>query len=307
MTDDVGQKAPSPERPTLAPEDPRSELVDRLRRALHALPLYFNSETRIHGIEMTDLFSLNSLLGGAIETQVVETLNGIRQVWDPDNKYLDYSFRRTPQTFPDVRLVREGETTPTVGIELKGWYLLAKEMAPSFRYAVTPVACADHDLLVVVPWHLKDVLSGKPVALKPWIENARYAAEYRNYWWRHIRGTEGDTTIKSPGGVAPYPASGARISDVPVEDGGKNFGRVARLTGLMDDYVTEMLGQPISGVEAGNWVRFIKRYTEGHDPIEIAARLDQELGSATKAVAKERGQVVADLIRALADEMKQCD
>ena len=39
-----------------------------------------------------------------------------------------------------------------MGIELKGWYVLAKEKEPSFRYKVTPAVCAPADLLVVVPW-----------------------------------------------------------------------------------------------------------------------------------------------------------
>lgn len=303
----MGDRAavPPPTRPSLAADDPRSRLIDGLRRALHALPHYFDSETRIQGIEVTDLFSLNSLLGGAIESQVVETLNAIRQVWDPEQEFLDYSFRRTPQTFPDVRLMREGDPQPAIGIELKGWYLLAKEMVPSFRYTVAASACADHDLLVVVPWHLKDVLSGKPVALKPWIENAKYAALYRNHWWQHIRRTGSDKHIETPPGVMPYPASGAKIADVPTRDGGDNFGRLARVTGLMDDYLKEMLQHRISGVEAGNWVRFIKRYTEGHDSGAIAELLDAELAAATRLVAGERGQVVASLIKSLAEELRK--
>jgi hypothetical protein len=49
-----------------------------------------------------------------------------------------------------------------MGIELKGWYVLAKEKEPSFRYKVTLTVCAPADLLVVVPWALSNVISGRP-------------------------------------------------------------------------------------------------------------------------------------------------
>ena len=38
-----------------------------------------------------------------------------------------------------------------LGIELKGWHLLAKETEPSFRFLATPQACARADLFVVYP------------------------------------------------------------------------------------------------------------------------------------------------------------
>jgi hypothetical protein len=83
---------------------------------------------------------------------------------DPKRKKL---LDNVQQTFPNVRLLsRSGGTVSVVlGIELKGWYLLAKEGVPSFRYTVTPAACSEYDLLVVIPWHLKNVLSGVPIVL----------------------------------------------------------------------------------------------------------------------------------------------
>lgn len=103
-----------------------------------------------------------------------------------------HRFVRSSQTFPDVRLVAQngdGSEDIAMGIELKGWYLLSKERIPSFRYTVTPRACALQDLLVVVPWHLRNVLSGEPIVHEPYIEQARYAAEYRNWWWTNEEAT----------------------------------------------------------------------------------------------------------------------
>lgn len=61
---------------------PRGKLVENVQDALAALPVHFSSRTFIEGLEAGDLFSLNSMLGGSIEIQVVETLNKLRAVWD---------------------------------------------------------------------------------------------------------------------------------------------------------------------------------------------------------------------------------
>lgn len=105
------------------------ELWRGVRDALMALPAHFHSDTFIEGISAIDIFTLNSALGATIENQVVETLNSIRNVWDPFGKYGTCVFVRQPQSFPDVVLkdLSDEAARPIMGIELKGWYLLAKE------------------------------------------------------------------------------------------------------------------------------------------------------------------------------------
>ncbi len=85
----------------------------------------------------TDIFTLNTALAATIEDSMVKTLNDLRSVWDPKDEYETYAFVRQPQTFPDVvlRRVDNGEDV-LLGIELKGWYLLAKEEAPTYRFTV---------------------------------------------------------------------------------------------------------------------------------------------------------------------------
>lgn len=169
-----------PDRYESPTEDDLATLVRQVKDAIAALPVYFQTTTHIEGLEAADMFSLNAVLGSTIEVQVVQTLNRIRAVWDPDNMRPRHRFVRSSQTFPDVRLVAQngdGSEDIAIGIELKGWYLLSKERVPSFRYTVTPQACALQDLLVVVPWHLRNVLSGEPIVHEPYIEQARYAAE----------------------------------------------------------------------------------------------------------------------------------
>ncbi len=209
----------------------------------------------------TDIFTLNTALAATIEDSMVKTLNNLRSVWDPKDEYETYAFVRQPQTFPDVvlRQVDNGEDV-LLGIELKGWYLLAKEEAPTYRFTVTPAACNAHDLLVVVPWVLSNILAGSPVLFRPFVESALYCARKRNHYWLHERQHRGDAgTINSPPGVTPYPVSKSNISDSPSKDGGGNFGRLARY-GLMDDYIAEMQSTLVRGIAVREWQSFFKAH-----------------------------------------------
>lgn len=237
-------------------------LYHRVVNALYAVPAHFSSRTTIEGLVATDLQTLNSVLGATIEEQVVSTLNQMRPVWDPNNQYQRFFFERQAQVFPDVLLKSDTNGHEIIlGIELKGWYLLAKERVPNFRFTTTADACAEADLIAVMPWNLSNVLSGTPVTHKPFVTQAKYAADYRNYWWAEIRSTGSDTTITIPAGVAPYPSKSTQVSDRPASDRGGNFGRLAR-TGLMDEYIDEMLNVRLSGIPAGEWINFLRRFEQ---------------------------------------------
>ena len=160
-------KEPKPNEP--AKTWPHYNFYKNIRTVLQNLPIYFRTETYIEGILATDIFTLNTALGATIEEQVVTTLNQMRFLWDSDDKYTLFSFKRQSQTFPDVLFKTQNNNIEEIifGIELKGWYLLSKEGEPSFRYQVTPSACSEQDLLVVVPWSLKNVISGKPQVFSP--------------------------------------------------------------------------------------------------------------------------------------------
>src|SRR5437879_2834448 len=129
---EAGQTAPP-----VASQPPQGwahrKLYDAVTAALHALPAMFESDLVITGVLAPDLFTLNTSLGATLEVQVVQALNAIRRVWDPDQDYALYRWVRQSQTFPDVLLRRSGPGDgPEVimGIELKGWYALAKEKEP---------------------------------------------------------------------------------------------------------------------------------------------------------------------------------
>ena len=164
---------PAPQ-PTALPQDwPHPDLHARVKQALYAIPAHFSTRTNIEGIVATDVQTLNSVLGATIEDQVVATLNGMRQVWDPHNEYQRFYFLRQAQVFPDVLLKSDDNGQEIImGIELKGWYVLAKEKDPNFRFQTSEAACAPQDLLAVVPWALSNVLSGTPVTFRPFIVQA---------------------------------------------------------------------------------------------------------------------------------------
>lgn len=253
-------------------------LYTRVVDALHALPSRFRTSLRIAGISATDLFTLNTPLGAAIEASVVENLNTLRELWDPEGQYEIYSFVRQAQVFPDVRLqttapgVAESDRI-LMGIELKGWFILSKEGEPSFRYKASPQVCSPQDLLVVYPWGLDEVISGAPRLMRPFIEEARYAAEHRNYYWQVLRGVTGvDAEIEPASVTTPFPSKGQKFNDEPRKDQGKNFGRVAR-GNLMAGFISELTQLPVSGIPAKHWQAFLRIFAEGVEADVIERKL----------------------------------
>lgn len=275
-----------PQRRSLPSGDAHAALNKRVREALLALPDYFRSNIVVSGILATDIFTLNAPFAAAIEEQTVAALNDMRSVWDPQSQYQAYSFVRQPQTFPDVRLQRRldgGGVDIAMGIELKGWYLFAKEGEPSFRFAVTPAACHDRDLLVVFPWALNNVISGSARLFEPYIENAKYAAEYRNWHWQH-GGASPRAAVQLAAGAAIYPAKADEVSDRVTNDGGGNFGRIAR-TNLMEAFKTECDAKLLSGIQMSHWRRFFRVFKENTEQIEI----DRVIERTMVGIEQERG------------------
>ena len=247
-----------PEPPVMAePIDwEHFDLWKRVRNAVYSVPDHFSTPTTIEGLLATDIFTLNAVLSATIEESVVNTLNALRPAWDPNLEYQTYSFIRQSQTFPDVvlRTIDNG-SKPLMGIELKGWYLLARERQPTYRFTVTEKACNPWDLLVVVPWVLSNILAGSPVLFRPFVQPAVYCAQKRNYYWEHERRAGTATGIEIPPDISPYPIKSDQISDKPESDSGGNFGRLARYK-IMDGYIADMLAEKVRGVSVSRWLSF---------------------------------------------------
>lgn len=61
------------------------ELFESVKKAIFSLPSRFESTLNIDGVLATDLFAFNSSLAATIEQQVVDSLNKLRSVWDPES------------------------------------------------------------------------------------------------------------------------------------------------------------------------------------------------------------------------------
>jgi len=271
----------TPQGPTPSggpPADWQNGLYQRVVNALYALPGLFKTSLNISGVRATDLFTLNSALGASIEESVVDNLNALRAIWDPDQTFQLYSFVRQPQVFPDVRLQTAAPNVGLqilMGIELKGWFAVAKEGEPSFRYTVTPNACAPADLLVVFPWILDEIVSGRPKLLQPFVAEARFAAEHRNHYWSVMRGRTGNAAEVVPAEhQAPYPKKGDRFNDGARRDRGRNFGRVAR-GGVMQEFIGSLMQQPTAGIPLGAWQRFFKIFSDSFTETTLTKQLRQ--------------------------------
>ncbi len=270
--------------PTVPPTDwEHRGLYERVIEALYVLPSRFESELRVTGVLATDLHTFNTSLGATIEAQVTEALNELRSVWDPEQEYTRYGFVRQSQRFPDVILrssVPDLEPQIIMGIELKGWYALSKEAEPSFRFKASPRVCAPQDLLVVYPWALSEVVSGKPELYAPYVIGARTAAERRNWYWQYVMegGTITDRTVRLSEVDEYYPDARAAISDAPAQDQGRNFGRVAR-TELMDEWTAAVRQKTLSGIPLGAWQRFLRIFSDNRTREQQLATLQTGIAS----------------------------
>lgn len=289
-----------------------------MRAALFAVPENF------HGVlapplQAPDIYTLSQVLGSTIEQEVVETLNRLRSTtWDQEGKLAGYRFVRQAQVFPDVVLkATDPDLSPPIklGIELKGWYALAKEREPTFRFKATPRSCAAEDMLVVYPWALSRVISGEAQVFPPWIVNARYAAEYRNWHWVHSMGSSHGSDVDAAeirsillsSVTNEYPASGTEEhNDQATNDKGNNFGRTAR-TGLMDAFLERMfIDEALAGVPLGYWQHFLKLIGKEEPREKIIRSIDkmgQEVrgkrGTARRETLLDLSDRVADLAAVL--------
>jgi hypothetical protein len=255
----------------------------KIEKIFYALPNYFESEIIVKGVNPTDLYAVGSLFSTAIESSLVDVLNKTRNVWDINNNHPAFTFKRQSQTFPDVLLVDASDENRVIfGIELKAWYALSKEGEPSFRFKIDPDSCADSDLLVVVPWLLSEVTSGKPKLLAPFVELAKYAAECRNYYWALSRTEAGkNSTINRPNihYRKPYPSAKEKASDSAQEDAGNNFGRIARSGqgNLLNDYLYKIQNLEYLGIKIKHWIKIFKAVAEGRNDEQIESALDRVL------------------------------
>ena len=87
-----------------------------------------------------------------------------------------------------------------------------------------------------------------------------------------------------------------------MKDGGKNFGRIARVEGLLEQYTAALLQQPIAGIPADHWTLFLRKHAETNDPAKTLEHLTQNLED--DGLDAEVAAEVADAIAAIVDRLK---
>ena len=140
---------------------------------------------------------------------------------------------------------------------------------------MTPGACNIPDFIVVIPWLLSEVISGTPKLLIPYKESARFAAEYRNYYWqesRLARNENPDIQMPSKEYRHPYPGSKQESSDKAAADKGGNFGRIAR-AGILDTFVEKIKSLDYLGIKINHWITFFKAISETSTDAQISRKL----------------------------------
>ena len=112
---------------------------------------------------------------------------------------------------------------------------------------------------------------------------------------QHQRSAVAGTGIESPTGVHPYPPPKTHTSDKPERDSGGNFGRVARVHGLMQDYIAQALDTSISGIAAKHWIDFFRVFTDASDAEAVDAGMERLLRAAGAKDTERAEEIIAHL------------
>ena len=97
----------------------------------------------------------------------------------------------------------------------------------------------------------------------------------RTYYWNHRKGSDKgrNCSIIHPT-THPYPKPGTQYVARPVQDGGNNFGRLARIDDLMKEWIAELVDTKMAGIEAKYWIPFFRLFSEG----KTSEQIKNELG-----------------------------
>ena len=113
-----------------------------------------------------------------------------------------------------------------------------------------------------------------PKLAEPYVELARYVAEYRNHHWEHVMSHKKSPRVITSSFRHPYPSKTDEILDKAEDDAGRNFGRIAR-TRLMDTFCEAAGERLLSGIPARYWRQFFKTFTETATVETIETMLDR--------------------------------
>lgn len=108
-----------------------------------------------------------------------------------------------------------------------------------------------------------------------------------------------NTDIRHPKGIGPYPPPGTHTSDVPAADSGGNFGRLARVNGLMTEWTAQLANSPVSGIPARYWIDFLKAFSESNDEDQLRRKIATVVRKSDATASVERTDRIFELLTEL--------
>lgn len=90
-----------------------------------------------------------------------------------------------------------------------------------------------------------------------------------------------------------------QIADTPDYDRGGNFGRLARVVGLMAEFIASAKAQDAMGIPINDWILFLRRHSDNSDPDQVTSSLSQELSRSTRAGSEQDAARVLEHLEAL--------
>jgi len=111
-----------------------------------------------------------------------------------------------------------------------------------------------------------------------------------------------DKSITSPS-ATPYPTKDTHTADVPGYDGGGNFGRVARVHGLMTEWIAATNQLEVLGIRIQDWGSFLRVHSDAADTDFVSDTLRQIMTTKLTEDATERANRISELVQELARQV----
>jgi hypothetical protein len=221
---------------------------------------------------LKDISKASALVSGVVEDRIPALLNSVRETtWDARQELRDFEFRKFDIGFPDILLVRRSDPTESIfEIEAKSWYILSKDPLTA-RFLTSRTVIKPATLVAVVAWVLDGVVSGSPVLLRIYVDEATRLAEVRDERWVAIE-PEGSHRVLDPDNAPGTPRSAIRTQasgEIQTASGSwrrdsDNYGKLDRLYDTrIKDFRRSTLSLSMAGKTLDEWRAFIGRASAG--------------------------------------------
>jgi hypothetical protein len=222
--------------------------------------------------DLKDISKASALVSGVVEDRIPALLNSVRETtWDADQSLRDYEFRKFEIGFPDILLVNRSDPTDSIfEIEAKSWYVLSKDPMTA-RFLTSGQIIKPGTLVVVFAWMLDGVVSGSPVLLRMWVDEAIRLAAVRDAKWTETP-PDDSHRVQQPDNPLGTPRSAIRTQTQGEIKGANgswrkdadNYGKLHRLYDpAIVAFENSTLSLSVAGKTLSEWRVFIGRRSTG--------------------------------------------